>query len=88
MAKTVKIVLYYLPELDTLDLWIDDPEKEREAVPIGDNVVVKLDDRGRPIGVEILSLEKLGTDDAEKLPEELRIALLDTLKKLATKTVG
>jgi len=83
MAKAVKVALYYLPELDTLDLWIDDSEKEREAVPIGDNVIVKLDEQGRPIGVEILSLEKLGIDDVKKLPEELRKALLDALKKLS-----
>lgn len=79
-GNAVKVTLYYLPKLDTLDLWIDDPGKEREAVPIGDDMAVKLDDQGRPIGVEILPLEKLSTDDVKKLPEELHTALLDTLK--------
>jgi len=39
------IRLYYLPELDTLDLWLDDPEGEALSEPLNENVVVKLNEK-------------------------------------------
>ena len=55
MEKAVKVEVYHLPELDTLNLWLDDPEKEEIAEPLGDNIVLKLDKKGETIGVEIIS---------------------------------
>lgn len=80
--EKLKIRLYYSSEMDTLDLWIDDPGEEVEADPLGDNIIVKLDGNGKPIGLEVISLEKLNSGELEKLPNELRVALRDTLRKL------
>ncbi|MEM2123453.1 MAG: DUF2283 domain-containing protein [Candidatus Bathyarchaeia archaeon] len=66
--------------MDTWDLWIDDPGKE--AGPLDDNIIVKLDCNGKLIGVEVVSLKKLGSGELRRLPRELYRALTDTLKKL------
>ncbi|BES81107.1 DUF2283 domain-containing protein [Pyrodictium abyssi] len=80
--ETRIIRLHYAPDLDTLDLWIDDPEKEALAEPYGDNVVVKLDEEGRPIGLEIISLHKLHPRDLDALPPQLRSALYKALERI------
>ena len=80
------IRLYYLPELDTLDLWLDNPNKEEIAEPLTDNIILKLDNKGNTIGLEILSLQKLNHNDLAQLPPLLRKALQQTLRKLTTKT--
>ena len=83
MEKVVKVKVYYLPELDTLDLWLDDPEKEEIAEPLGDNIVLKLDRKGEIIGVEIISLRNLIREDTAKLPKQVRSQVKETLKKIA-----
>ena len=83
MEKTVKVKVYHLPELDTLNLWLDDPEKEEIAEPLGDNIVLKLDKKGEIIGVEIISLRNLIREDTAKLPKQVRSQVKETLKKIA-----
>ncbi|MBS7645659.1 MAG: hypothetical protein QXR65_06565 [Candidatus Bathyarchaeia archaeon] len=55
MKDASKIRLYHLSEMDTLDFWIDNPGKEAE--PLDDNIIVKLDCNGKPIGAEVASLK-------------------------------
>jgi len=62
----MKIRFYYLPDIDTIDLWLDDPEKEELSEPLGENMILKYDGEGRIIGMEIISLEKLTSKDVEK----------------------
>ena len=40
------------------------------AEPLSDNVVLKLDRDGNVVGVEILTLRKLDSEDLEKLPRK------------------
>jgi len=79
------IRLYYLPELDTLDLWLGDPESEAVSEPLNDNVVVKLDKKNCVVGVEVISLSRLSQDDVESMPVEIREAFMLALKKIAAK---
>ena len=81
------IRLYYLPELDTLDLWLDDPDSEALSEPLNDNVVIKLNNKNDTIGVEVVSLSRLNEDDIESMPTEIREALMSALKKIAAKTL-
>jgi len=75
--------LYYLPEMDTLDLWLDSPNKETVSEPISDNLVLKLDTNNKVIGVEVLSLSKLNEEDLAKLPKEVKETLISSLRKIA-----
>jgi len=81
------IRLYYLPELDTLDLWLDDPDSEALSEPLNDNVVIKLNNKNDTIGVEVVSLSRLNEEDIESMPIEIREALTSALKKIAAKTL-
>jgi len=81
------IRLYYLPELDTLDLWLDDPDSEALSEPLNDNVVIKLNNKNDTIGVEVVSLSRLNEDDIESMPTEIRETLVSALKKIAAKTL-
>jgi uncharacterized protein YuzE len=80
------IRLYYLPELDTLDLWLDDPDSEALSEPLNDNVIVKLNNKNDTIGIEVISLSRLNEEDIESMPIEIREALISALKKIAAKT--
>lgn len=82
MEKLVRA--YYVPEVDTLDLWFEEPEKVVESEEVGDGVIKKMDRDGRIIGVEIVSLSKTSREELANLPEDVRSALLDSMKKLAT----
>jgi len=82
LQKTRIIRLHYASDLDTLDLWIDDPEREALAEPYSDNVMIKLDEKGRPIGLEIISLHQLHPRDLDALPPQLRSALHRALERI------
>ncbi len=86
METEIKIRFYYLPDIDTVDLWLDNPEKEVLSESSGENIVLKYDENGEIIGVEIISLEKLTSKDIEKLPKKIREALKKTLEKISMKT--
>lgn len=77
----------YLPELDTLDLWLDDPDSEALSKPLNDNVIVKLNKKNDIIGVEVVSLSGLNEDDIESMPLEIREALMSALKRIAAKAL-
>ena len=81
------IRLYYLPELDTLDLWLDDPEGEALSEPLNENVVVKLNEKNDIIGVEVISLSRLTEDDIGSMPTGIREVLVSALKKIAAKAL-
>lgn len=81
------IRLYYLSELDTLDLWLDDPNSEVLSEPLNDNLVVKLNKKDDTIGIEAISLSKLDKDDVESMPAGVREPLMSALKKIATKAL-
>jgi len=86
METEIKIRFYYLPDIDTVDLWLDNPEKEVLSEPLGENIILKYDEKGKIIGVEIISLEKLTSKDIEKLPKKIKEALKKTLEKISMKT--
>ena len=51
--------LYYNPDTDTLDIWIDDPSKEASGEPMTENLVSKLDSNDNIIGFEIIETFKV-----------------------------
>jgi uncharacterized protein YuzE len=72
---------YYVPELDTLDIWLDEPDRESESEEVGDGVIAKLDKRGKIIGVEIISASKTSRGQLANLPEDIRSILMDSMEK-------
>lgn len=81
MEKLVKA--YYVPELDTLDIWFEDPGAEIESEEVGDGVIAKISKAGKIVGVEIISASKTKPEDLTNLSEEIRDTLRDSMKKLA-----
>lgn len=75
---------YYVPEMDTLDIWLEEPDRERESEEVGDGVIAKLDKNGKIIGVEIISASKTRREQLANLPENIRSILMDSMEKLAT----
>ncbi len=61
------VKVYYDKEMDTLDIWFDDPPEEGFSREIGDGIILKYDVSGRIVGVEILFLSK-----QKKLPDEIK----------------
>ncbi|MHB9301399.1 hypothetical protein [Thermofilum pendens] len=86
-AADVKVRVYYAPELDTLDLWLDEPGRESFSEPLNDNIVLKLDGR-EVIGLEIVSLGSLTREDVQVIPEGVRRVLLEALKRLYSRTLA
>lgn len=87
MEELAKIKLYYLPELDTLDLWLEDPSSEASSEPLSENLIIKLNSKGEVVGLEIISLSKLEKQDLENLPPKLKETLLASLKKISTQSL-
>jgi len=56
MGKRVKV--YYDSEMDTLDIWFDEPPEEGFSREINEGIIVKYDLEERIVGIEILSLSK------------------------------
>lgn len=75
---------YYVPDVDTLDIWLDEPDRESESEEVGDGVIAKLDMHGEIIGVEIISASKTSREQLANLPENIRSILIDSMEKLAT----
>ena len=48
MAKKVKV--YYDREMDTLDMWFDEPPKEGYSREIEDGLIIKYDSEARVVG--------------------------------------
>ncbi len=75
---------YYVPELDTLDIWIGEPDEVVESEEVGDGVIVKLNKERRVIGIEIISLSKTRKEDLNGLPQDVRKVFLESIRKLST----
>ncbi|HZW57973.1 MAG TPA: DUF2283 domain-containing protein [Nitrososphaerales archaeon] len=82
------IKTYYVPELDTLDVWFGDTTTPVESVEIGDGVISKLGKNGEVISVEIIGLSKTSKEDLDGLPSDVRSALLEVIRKLCVATSG
>ena len=68
-----KVKIYYDSEMDTLDIWFDNPPEKGFSREISDGVILKYNLDGKLIGVEILFLSK-----QRELPVEIR----DIVKKI------
>ena len=69
MARRVKV--YYDREMDTLDMWFDEPPKEGYSREIEDGVIIKYDSEARVVGIEILFLSKQKAM-VKVIPDEIR----------------
>lgn len=82
------IKTYYVPELDTLDVWFGDIGAVSESVEVGDGVISKLGKGGEVVGVEIVGLSKTTKEDLAGLPSDVRKMLLEAIKKLSVATAA
>jgi len=81
LEGALKIRVYYLPEIDTLDIWVDDPSLEVESTAISDNVILRYSGGKRVIGVEVLSLKKLCREELELVPPKIREVIVGVLSR-------
>jgi len=77
--------LYYVAETGTLDLWVDEPGKEIIAEPLNDNIILKLDQEGNVVGLEIVDLKKLKPEDLEEVPKNISEVLKRVLRDITVK---
>lgn len=82
------IKTYYVPELDTLDVWFGDIDSVVESAEVGDGIISKLGKNGQVVGVEIVGLSKTTREDLAGLPSDVRNTLLQAIKKLSVATAG
>ncbi|MGA2876225.1 MAG: DUF2283 domain-containing protein [Nitrososphaerales archaeon] len=82
------IKTYYVPELDTLDVWFGDVGTVVESVEVGDGIISKLGKNGEVIGVEIVGLSKTRREDLAGLASDVRNTLLEAIKKQNVATAG
>jgi len=82
------IKTYYVPELDTLDVWFGDVGTVVESVEVGDGIISKLGKNGEVIGVEIVGLSKTRKEDLAGLASDVRNTLLEAIKKQSVATAG
>lgn len=75
--------LYYNPDTDTLDIWLDNPLGETHAEPITENLIGKRNNRDETVGFEIITLSKLNAEDMRKMPEEVRALLKESANRLS-----
>jgi len=61
--------------VDTLDLWIDEPNLETEAIPLTENIVLKISEEGKAIGLEIISFSNLSNEDSRQFPRSSEMHL-------------
>jgi len=69
MEKKVRV--YYDKEMDTIDVWFDDPPDEGFSREISDGIIVKYNSKGVVVGIEILFLSKQKAV-LDVVPEEIR----------------
>ena len=60
-----KLRIYYFRETDSMDIWFDEPEKEKICEEIDDAILLKKDKEGNVIGVEIISMEAIARKGVE-----------------------
>ncbi len=83
MEKEIVRSLYYNPDTDTLDVWFGNPSSETRSEPITENLVSKRNKHGETIGFETSSLTRLNEEDLRKMPEEVRVLLKESAKRLS-----
>lgn len=49
-----KLIVVHNKEMETLDIWFDDPNKEVICEEAGDGIILKKDENNRVIGIEVL----------------------------------
>jgi len=49
-----RLILIHNKDMETLDIWFDDPEKEAVCEEVGEGIILKKDENGRVIGIEVL----------------------------------
>ncbi len=72
-----KIRVYYDKEMDTLDIWFEDPPGRGFSREIDDGIILKFDETNRVVGVEILFLSK-----QRRLPDEIKDKVEKIVKEL------
>jgi uncharacterized protein YuzE len=72
---------YYVPALDTLDVWFGEIDAVVENQEVGDGVISKLGNDGEVIGVEIIGFTKTTKQDLARLPSHALNALLEAIRK-------
>ena len=72
-----RIRIYYDKEMDTLDIWFEDPPEEGFSREISDGVILKYDKSGKVVGVEILFLSK-----QKKLPANISKMVKEGLNEI------
>lgn len=83
MEKELARSLYYNPDTDTLDVWLGDPSREVHAEPVTDNLVSKYNAQGNVIGFEVIQLSRLNNEDMKRMPEEVRVLLMQSATRLS-----
>ena len=53
-----KLMVIHNKEMETLDIWFDNPKKEFVCEEIGGGIILKKDDNNRVIGIEVLYFTK------------------------------
>ena len=53
-----KLILIHNKEMETLDIWFDDPEREVICEEVGEGIILKKDKNGKVIGIEVLYFSK------------------------------
>ena len=61
------VKVYYDKEMDTLDIWFEDPPEDGFSREIDGGIILKYDKTGRVVGIEILFLSK-----QKELPDEIK----------------
>ncbi len=56
-----KLIIIHNKEMETLDIWFDDPEREFICEEVGDGVILKKDKDDKVIGIEVLYFTKEDT---------------------------
>ncbi len=53
-----KLMVIHNKEMETLDIWFDDPKKEVVCEELGEGIILKKDNGNKVIGIEVLYFSK------------------------------
>ncbi len=62
-----KLTVIHNKEMETLDIWFDDPKKEVVCEEVGEGIILKKDKENKVIGLEVLYYSK------EDIPLEFKV---------------
>ncbi len=65
MEKKLRVI--HNKEMETLDIWFDDPKKEVVSEEVGEGIILKKDKDNKVIGLEVLYYSK------EDIPLEFKV---------------